>query len=155
MKKLQCKKNVKLVSFLYELMRDRVPAGVVEGIVAQDEQNNTGYKTLTMSNGHLGRYAQDLAERLTGEQAMPTRDIGWAIRGMKGDGKFRRAGWNGKGVWIALYRPTVSLLPDPEHDMTLPYIYMMVQGERVPWIPSQADLLAGDWEEIMQRVKDV
>jgi hypothetical protein len=32
--------------------------------------------------------------------------------------RLRRAGWNGKGMWIALQLPTA------ESKMTLPYIYM-------------------------------
>jgi len=54
-----------LVSFLYLLMRDHVPAGVVEGIVRPRD----GVTHFT--NGHLARYAQDLAARLT-ERQPPT-----------------------------------------------------------------------------------
>lgn len=74
---------------------------------------------------------------------MPTRDIGWAIRGMKGGKKYARAGWNGKGMWIAMYAPSSG------DRMTLPFVYMRtVQGELIPWLASQADLLAEDWEEV-------
>jgi hypothetical protein len=32
--------------------------------------------------------------------------------------------------------------------MTLPYIFIhTVQGDRVPWLASQTDILATDWEE--------
>lgn len=54
-----------LVRFLYLLMRDHVPSGVVEGIV-QPESTVIQY-----TNGHLARYAQDLAARLT-EHEPPT-----------------------------------------------------------------------------------
>ena len=57
--------------------------------------------------------------------------------------RLRRAGWNGKGMWIALQLPTA------DSKMTLPYIYMStVTGELVPWIASQRDILAEDWEVI-------
>lgn len=52
--------NSKLVSFLYELMRDHLPAGEIEKIVqASQEQTYTLY-----TNGWLARYAEDVANRL-------------------------------------------------------------------------------------------
>jgi hypothetical protein len=53
----------------------------------------------------------------------------------------RRAGWNGKGMWIMLQTP------DEHSKMTLPYLYMKTaQGDLVPWLASQTDMLANDWE---------
>lgn len=52
-----------------------------------------------------------------------------------------REGWNGKGMWIALQ------VPDAHSKMTLPYIYMSTaQGDLVPWLASQSDILAEDWD---------
>lgn len=71
MKKTTCIKNVKLVSFLYELMRDHVPPGIVEGILVRDEKcgvgnnGNAGDYKLSMCNGYLGNYAEDVADRLS------------------------------------------------------------------------------------------
>ena len=68
-------------------------------------------------------------------------DIGWAIRRMHEGEKIRRAGWNGKGMWLALQ------VPDKHSKMSLPYVYMStVTGQFVPWLCSQTDLLAIDWE---------
>ena len=51
-----------------------------------------------------------------------------------------REGWNGKGMWLALQ------YPDEHSKMTLPYFYMRtVQGDLVPWLASQTDILADDW----------
>lgn len=51
-----------------------------------------------------------------------------------------RAGWNGDGMWIALQ------MPNGWSDMQRPYLYMSpVDGELVPWVASQSDLLASDW----------
>lgn len=51
-----------------------------------------------------------------------------------------RAGWNGKGMYIALQ------IPDEHSKMRRPYIYMSpVDGDLVPWVASQSDLLATDW----------
>jgi len=52
-----------------------------------------------------------------------------------------RKGWNGKGMWIQVQRP------DAHSKMTLPYIYMKTADEQlVPWLASQTDILAEDWE---------
>lgn len=53
--------NSRLVSFLYELMRDHLPPGKVEEVVrASEDEPNIKY-----TNGWLATYAQDLADRLT------------------------------------------------------------------------------------------
>lgn len=79
------------------------------------------------------------------------RDYGtfaWVLRGLHTVGGnpdlniYRRKGWNGKGMWIGLQRPTDT------SKMTLPYIFMYTaQGDYVPWLASQSDMLADDWEE--------
>lgn len=67
--------------------------------------------------------------------------IGWAIKQMQNGNHVRRAGWNGKGMWLDLQ------VPDINSKMTLPYVYMKtVDGHFVPWLCSQTDLLATDWE---------
>jgi hypothetical protein len=67
--------------------------------------------------------------------------IGWAVKQMHNGDKVRRAGWNGKGMWLELQTP------DAHSKMTLPYVYMSTaQGDLVPWLCSQTDLLATDWE---------
>jgi hypothetical protein len=53
-----------LVSFLYELMRDHVPTGVVEKIVRSVEKEQKCPEALHFCNGHLAQYAQDAAARL-------------------------------------------------------------------------------------------
>ena len=55
-------KNNKLVTFLYLLMRDELPCGVVERIV--QELENTGKDYFVLSNGYLADYAYEIAERL-------------------------------------------------------------------------------------------
>lgn len=67
--------------------------------------------------------------------------FGWVLD-VLGDGeRVRRAGWNGKGMWIELQRP------DAHSKMTVPYIYMSTRtGDLVPWVASQTDLLSEDWE---------
>lgn len=69
------------------------------------------------------------------------KDIGWAVKQMHDGLRVRRTGWNGKGMYLALRTP------DEHSEMTLPYVYIRtVQGDLVPWLCSQTDLLATDWE---------
>jgi len=68
-------------------------------------------------------------------------NFGDAITHLKdGNKKVARSGWNGKDMWLKLQ------MPDEHKKMTLPYIYMnTVDGEFVPWVASQADMLSDDW----------
>ena len=62
-----------------------------------------------------------------------------AVKDMK---TITRQGWNGKG-------PFVFLIPGNtvEGLTLLPYLALSnVQGEIVPWLASQGDLLADDWQ---------
>lgn len=69
--------------------------------------------------------------------------IGQAIKELQNRNKVARAGWNGKGMSLSLQ------VPDEHSKMTLPYIYMeTVQGDLVPWLASQTDLLATDWQVV-------
>lgn len=52
--------NSRLVSFLYELMRDHLPPGVVEEIVMASEDEPECLYT----NGWLAKYAEDISNRL-------------------------------------------------------------------------------------------
>lgn len=66
--------------------------------------------------------------------------IGWAIKQLHNGSQVARRGWNGRGMWLKLQ------VPDAHSKMTLPYVYMhTVQGDLVPWLCSQTDLLATDW----------
>jgi len=67
-------------------------------------------------------------------------DFSQALVELKNDKKVSRYGWNGEGQWIALQRP------DENSKMKKPYIYISpVDGELVPWLASQSDLLATDY----------
>jgi Protein of unknown function (DUF2829) len=75
-------------------------------------------------------------------------NFGWALNELKSGGIVCRRGWNGKGMWLRLQ------VPDEHSKMTLPYIYIEYPatsaaypgGSRVPWLASQTDMLAEDWE---------
>lgn len=86
--------------------------------------------------------------------------FGLAIEALKMGEKVARAGWNGKGMWLAL---TLSIhdIPRsgtnmPVYRLTLddsgvgatalPWIGMKTADNKfVPWLASQTDMLADDW----------
>ena len=77
-------------------------------------------------------------------------DFGEALRLLRLGHKMRRSGWNGAGIFIQMQKP------DENSKMTQPYIYIDTSGlltknpaasfGRVPWVASQTDMLAEDWE---------
>ena len=77
-------------------------------------------------------------------------NFGQALEALKQGKRLRRRGWNGKAIFIELQRP------DEFSKMTQPYIYidttnLISKNEdaprgRVPWLASQTDMLAEDWE---------
>mgnify|MGYP001583978144 CR=1 FL=1 len=72
---------------------------------------------------------------------MINNTIGWAVKELWNGNKVCRQGWNGKGMYLMLQ------VPDEHSKMTLPYVYMKTASdELVPWLCSQSDLLAIDWE---------
>lgn len=72
-------------------------------------------------------------------------NFGLALSLLKDGRRVARTNWNGKGMYLALQTP------DEHSKMLRPYIYMSpVDGELVPWVASQTDLLANDWYEVTE-----
>ena len=79
-------------------------------------------------------------------------DFGDAIKALKNGSCVVRRGWNRKGIFIELQ------VPDLFSKMSSPYIFIDTTGlqnnspdapkSRVPWLASQTDMLAEDWEVI-------
>lgn len=84
-------------------------------------------------------------------------NFGQVVEAMKSNPvKARRSGWNGKSMHIELQTPDIN------SKMTRPYIFMAIPSgttqqfggndhpeiDRIPWIPSQTDIFAEDWEII-------
>ena len=77
-------------------------------------------------------------------------DIGKAVAAMRDGRRVRRSGWNGKGMYIELQ------IPDENSKMERPYAFIKppagadghMTGGLVPWVCSQTDLLASDWEVV-------
>jgi hypothetical protein len=84
-------------------------------------------------------------------------NIGMAVDALKQGHRVARAGWNGKGMFLVLVpgsqnlkveagRPFAAHLPIGTTFNYLPHVDMRTaQGDFVPWLCSQTDLLADDW----------
>lgn len=89
------------------------------------------------------------------EEEPKSGDFGWALHQLRSGKTVRRRGWNGKGIFIELQ------VPDEHSEMSSPYIFIDTTGlqtdnedaprSRVPWLASQTDMLAKDWEVYAQK----
>ena len=76
-------------------------------------------------------------------------DFSTALALLKDGREIRRRGWNGKGMWLILVRAedwemNVGILQNMDH---APWIGMKTADDKfVPWLASQTDILAEDWE---------
>lgn len=83
-------------------------------------------------------------------------NFGLALSNLKIGCKVCRYGWNGKGMFIFLVPgstfqvdrpPLLGIYPEGTTIKYLPHIDMKTaDGSVVPWLASQTDLLANDWE---------
>jgi hypothetical protein len=77
-------------------------------------------------------------------------EFGDALVAVEAGARIARGGWNGKGMWVELQ------VPDERSKMTLPYLFLNYpegsgphpDGAMVPWLASQTDILADDWEVV-------
>jgi hypothetical protein len=91
-------------------------------------------------------------------------DFGDAIRALKAGKRVARAGWNGKGMWVALSPGHENLAAEKfwaGHNRAyaesqggtahvLPCFTMKTATGEIlmGWLASQADMLADDWAEV-------
>ena len=80
------------------------------------------------------------------EYAVRVGEFSWALEMLKMGHRVARSGWNGKGMWLVLKKP--GLEGSHPFDLPLhPYVAMCtVDKTLVPWLCSQTDMLADDWE---------
>lgn len=72
-------------------------------------------------------------------------DFGEALNLLKQGKSVTRENWNGHGQYLKLQTP------DENSKMRRPYIYISpVDGDLVPWVASQSDLLSDDWLEVQR-----
>lgn len=83
-------------------------------------------------------------------------EIGWAVKQMHNGSRVRRSGWNGKGMFLFLVPgsvftvnrpPLLGIYPEGTEINYHAHVDMKTaDGPIVPWLCSQTDLLAVDWE---------
>ena len=71
-----------------------------------------------------------------------------ALHNLKFQKCISREGWNGKGMWLGLCTNWNGNVGAAGLNFKmLPFIYMRTaQGDFVPWLASQTDILADDWQ---------
>ena len=110
-----------------------------------------------------GDMAAAVAEPVIRTTAMEVSDtqapggfcFGAALLHLKAGGKVARAGWNGKGMFLFLVQgstftvnrpPLLGIYPEGTSVDYRPHIDMKTaDGEIVPWVASQSDLIVEDW----------
>lgn len=88
-------------------------------------------------------------------------DFGQALAAVKTGSKIARTGWNGSGMYVvhqAGYPDGIPInantaratgIPEGTVCAFRPYLMMFTaQGEFVPWVISQTDALAEDWDTV-------
>jgi len=86
-------------------------------------------------------------------------DFQYALTSLKEGLRVQRSGWNGKNMWVVLQKGypdgisinqnTADAIKEPVGTIYkfLPYLmFRTAHGDFVPWLASQTDLLAMDWE---------
>jgi hypothetical protein len=86
-------------------------------------------------------------------------DIGQAVRRLQSGDRVAREGWNGKNMYLVLVPGSEFVVAEDkpfgmaDRDLVgkqvkyRPHVDMFTtQGDFVPWVCSQSDLLANDWE---------
>jgi hypothetical protein len=83
-------------------------------------------------------------------------NFGQALESLKSGDRVARMGWNGKGMFLFLVPgsvftvnrpPLLGIYPEGTEITYCPHVDMRTaDGSIVPWLASQTDILADDWE---------
>ena len=139
-------------------MDGRVPRAVLPSLRVQRAEEELKAALQEEQESIQASFRQSTADCQTAEP-VETRGIGWAIKQMHHGCKVRRAGWNGKGMYVVYQHGYMEGIPInsntaqatgiPEGTVCKfrPYLMMkMADDTFVPWLAAQPDLLAMDWE---------
>lgn len=78
-------------------------------------------------------------------------DFAFSLAWLRAGARVSRAGWNGKGMWLALVGAGEYVVLNTPRELgaglkLLPWIGMRTADNGfVPWLASQTDILANDW----------
>lgn len=106
--------------------------------------------------GHAGYVSWSPKEQFDAAyQASGSLSFGHALVALKAGQKVAREGWNGNGMFLFLVAgshfkvnrpPLLGIYPEGTGIDYRPHIDMKTaQGDVVPWVASQSDLLCDDW----------
>ncbi len=74
-------------------------------------------------------------------------NFGQALEKLKQNKRVCRSGWNGKKMWLRIVIPGGDSKKLDMGMENLPYIEMKTADNKlVPWLASQTDVLAEDWQ---------
>lgn len=138
-----------------------------------DKLNYLAKTLLSAQNETQREYCCLLADRMahmSNKQVFPSDyDFGTAIKFLKAGGAIRRAGWNGRGLFVIKQTPAyiasdvipnIQSLPKIAKDILtarkdahIKYTNQMLiihsDGRADSWVPSSSDVFAEDWELVM------
>ena len=107
--------------------------------------------------GYVSWSPKDVFERAY-KPLTSTFDFGEAVRRLKAGKLVAREGWNGKNMFLLLVpgstfavnrAPLLGIFPEGTQINYRPHIDMRTaDGEIVPWVASQSDVLCEDWVEV-------
>lgn len=110
-----------------------------------------------------GATSQEIREAMEKLRRSQTGQMtfGEAIAHMKQGKKCARAGWNGKGMWVAYLPPVtyeakmvnarVKALIGPDEDLRCNAYFVMWTADKrwqIGWLASQSDMDAEDWQVV-------
>ena len=101
--------------------------------------------------GYISWSPKDVFERAYCEVGQGL-SFGDALKALKAGQRVARAGWNGKGMWLWISEPldefcTKVFVCGDDAFEAAPWIGMKTADDKfVPWLASQTDVLAEDWE---------
>ncbi len=80
-------------------------------------------------------------------------NFGRALEMLNGGDRVCRSGWNGKGMFLFQINSWTYTDGKQDNYPNLPFIAMKTADDKVvPWLASQTDMLAEDWQSPTQPV---
>lgn len=138
------------------------------------ELDRTSQALLSVQSGLMDQYSFVLGDRMAivrkKKPALDTFTFGTAVLFLKAGMAVRRAGWNGKGLFVVKQVPshiTADIIPNmqslpqsaknilmsrenPHIDYTNQMLIINPDGRADSWVPSSSDVFAEDWELVTE-----
>lgn len=144
----------KLAKFFHDTYEALAPQ---HGYETREASRKPWVEVPEQNKGLMVAVAQRVLEDLEEQRA---RTFSWALEVLKAGGSVSRQGWNGQRMYVVLqkgYPDGIAINANTAEATGLaegtvcrfrPYLMMRTaDGSFVPWLASQTDLLAEDWQE--------